>query len=161
MISKKEVEIAFFGAGCFWHVEEMFRCQPGVLNTLVGYMGGKFPNPTYDDVCSDKTGHVEVCQIEFDPSKVTYEKLLKLFWKIHDPTQLNRQGLDIGTQYKSVIFYRDNYQRLIAIDSKNNVQKKYKKDIVTEIIPEAKFYLAEEYHQKYLVKKGSKYCDIF
>lgn len=156
------MEKATFGAGCFWGVEVAFRKINGVTNTTVGYMGGNLENPTYEDVCTAKTGHVEVVQIEFDPTKISYEDLLEQFWDIHDPTQLNRQGPDIGTQYKSVIFYHDNQQKEIAENSKNKLENssKYKNPIVTEIIEAKKFYRAEEYHQQYLEKKGSSSCHL-
>jgi len=145
---------ATFGAGCFWGVEEAFSKIKGVIKTTVGYMGGKLKSPSYEDVCTDKTGHIEVIQIEYEPSIITYEKLLEIFWEIHDPTQLNRQGVDVGTQYKSVIFYHDEDQKKTAITSKNkiNASKKFKRPIVTEIKEGETFYPAEEYHQKYFQK---------
>ncbi|PNX49170.1 MAG: peptide-methionine (S)-S-oxide reductase [Thermoplasmata archaeon M9B1D] len=148
------MEKATFGAGCFWGVQKEFNKIKGVTNTTVGYMGGNLKNPTYKDVCTNKTSHIEVVQIEFDPKIVNYEKLLELFWKIHDPTQLNRQGPDIGTQYKSIIFYHNEKQKIIAEKSKEKLQKsnKFKKPIVTEIKPLDIFYKAEEYHQNYLEK---------
>ena len=148
------MEKATFGAGCFWGVQKEFNKINGILNTTVGYMGGNLKNPTYKDVCTNKTGHVEVVEIEFDPKIVNYEKLLELFWKIHDPTQFNRQDLDIGTQYKSIIFYHTEEQKIIAEKSKEKLQKsnKFKKPIVTEIKPLDIFYKAEEYHQNYLEK---------
>lgn len=149
---------ATFGAGCFWHVEEEFRKLKGVLNTAVGYMGGTMKNPSYEDVCIDKTGHAEVVQIEFNPEKISYNDLLDVFWKIHDPTQLNKQGPDIGTQYRSVIFYHNQEQKKLAIASKEKQSKK--DEIVTEITKAGKFYKAEEYHQRYLEKQGLKSCRI-
>jgi len=148
------MEKATFGAGCFWGVQKEFNKIRGVTNTKVGYMGGNIKNPTYKDVCTNNTGHIEVVQIEFDPEIVNYEKLLELFWKIHDPTQFNRQGLDIGNQYKSIIFYHNEKQKIIAEKSKVKLQKsnKFKKPIVTEIKPLDIFYKAEEYHQNYLEK---------
>ena len=148
------MEKATFGAGCFWGVQKEFNKIKGITKTTVGYMGGNLKNPTYKDVCTNKTGHVEVVEIEFDPKIVNYEKLLKLFWKIHDPTQFNRQDLDIGTQYKSIIFYHTEEQKIIAEKSKEKLQKsnKFKKPIVTEIKPLDIFYKAEEYHQNYLEK---------
>lgn len=145
---------ATFGAGCFWGVESTFQKVNGVIKTTVGYMGGTLENPSYEDVCSGDTGHTEVVQIEFDPNMIAYKKLLDIFWNIHDPTQLNRQGPDIGTQYKSIIFYHDDEQKRIAEESKNEQNKsgKYKKPIVTEIRRAEKFYKAEEYHQKYFDK---------
>jgi peptide-methionine (S)-S-oxide reductase len=150
------MEKATFGAGCFWGVEAAFQDLKGVLSTTVGYMGGDFENPTYEDVCTDKTGHAEVVQIIFDPLKILFEKLLEIFWDIHDPTQLNRQGPDKGTQYRSVIFYHSQEQKRKAEKSKVEQQKskKYKNTIVTEIAPAKKFYPAEEYHQKYLQKQS-------
>jgi len=151
-----KIEKATFGAGCFWGVEYKFSTIKGVIDTKVGYAGGKLKNPTYEDVCTDNTGHAEVVQVVFNPSVITYENLVDFFWKIHDPTQLNRQGPDIGSQYKSVIFYHNEQQKIIAKKSKEKLEnlKKYKKPIVTEIIPIKKFYPAEEYHQRYLEKKG-------
>ena len=151
---------ATFGAGCFWHVEEAFRKVKGVTSTTVGYMGGTLKNPTYEDVCSDKTGHAEVVQVEYDPSKISYGKILGVFWSIHEPTTLNRQGPDVGTQYRSVIFYHNEEQKKLALKSKESLEKsgKYKNNIVTEIRPASEFYRAEEYHQRYLEKKGLSRC---
>ena len=150
------MENATFGAGCFWHVEATFQKIKGVMSTTVGYMGGNLKNPTYEDVCTDKTGHVEVVQIIFDPLIIRYEDLLEVFWNIHDPSQLNKQGPDIGTQYKSVIFYHNEQQKKTAEKSKKVLEKskKFKKSIVTEINAASKFFPAEEYHQHYLEKKG-------
>ena len=150
------MEKATFGAGCFWGVEASFRKIPGVVETKVGYMGGSLENPTYEDVCTDKTGHAEVVQIIYDESKISYDKLLDIFWNIHDPTQLNKQGPDIGTQYRSVVFYHNEEQRKIAEKSKKDLQslKKFRKTIVTEIKKAETFYPAEEYHQQYLEKQG-------
>ncbi len=152
---------ATFGAGCFWGVEAAFQQVNGILSTKVGYMGGHLKNPTYEDVCTDKTGHVEVVHITFDPMIISYKQLLDLFWDIHDPTQLNRQGPDRGTQYRSVIFYHDQQQKKFAEKSKMRQQTsgKYKKEIVTEIIPAQEFYPAEEYHQKYFEKQGRFSCN--
>ncbi len=155
---KKTLETTTFGAGCFWSVEEAFLTVKGVVSTSVGYMGGSLKNPTYEDVCSHETGHVEVVQVVFDPAVVSYADLLTVFWNCHDPTTLNRQGPDVGTQYKSVIFYYSEEQRKEALRSKEALQKKRSKNIVTEILPASAFYPAEEYHQKYLMKKGSKVC---
>jgi peptide-methionine (S)-S-oxide reductase len=152
--------LATFAAGCFWHVEESFREIKGIVKTAVGYMGGKMKNPTYEDVCTDETGHAEVVQLEFDPSVVKYEDLLKVFWTIHDPTQKNRQGVDVGTQYRSAIFYHSGEQRKIAEKSLKEEQKRRKGKIATEITKAGTFYKAEEYHQKYLMKKGLKTCGI-
>ena len=149
------IQKATFGAGCFWGVEQAFS---KLGKTTVGYMGGEKENPTYEDVCTDQTGHVEVVQIKFDPSKVSYEKLLDLFWKIHDPTQLNRQGPDIGTQYKSIIFYHSKKQEMKALKSKKEIQNKFKDKITTQIKKASTFYKAEEYHQKYLQKHGAYVC---
>ena len=151
---------ATFGAGCFWHVEEEFRKVKGVSRTEVGYMGGKKDHPSYEDVCSDKTGHIEVVQLDYDPKTVSYQKLLEVFWKIHDPTQINRQGPDIGTQYKSVIFYHNEEQKKTAQKSKEDEQKKYASKIATEILSSTTFYRAEEYHQRYLQKRGAKNCRL-
>jgi peptide-methionine (S)-S-oxide reductase len=156
------MEKATFGAGCFWGVEAAFRKVEGVLDASVGYMGGSLENPTYKDVCTDRTGHAEVVQVEFDPDFVSYEKLLNVFWEIHDPTQVNRQGPDFGTQYRSVIFFHDEEQKRIAIDSKEQLQQsgKYRSEIVTEITPASTFYRAEEYHQRYHEKHGIDSCRI-
>jgi len=156
------MEIATFGAGCFWGIEFAFQKIKGVLKTTVGYMGGNKKNATYEDVCTDKTGHAEVVQIQFDKKIVTYEKLLDVFWDIHDPTQLNRQGPDFGTQYRSVIFFHNKDQKKLAETSKNKQEKsgKYKKPIVTDILPAKEFYKAEEYHQSYIKKHGGSSCNI-
>jgi peptide-methionine (S)-S-oxide reductase len=147
---------ATFGAGCFWGVEAAFQKITGVITIKVGYMGGHIKNPTYEDVCTDKTGHAEVVQISYDPKIISYEQLLDIFWDIHDPTQLNRQGPDRGTQYRSVIFYHDEQQKKIAEQSKQEQQASgnFNKNIVTEIVPAQDFYPAEEYHQKYFEKQG-------
>jgi peptide methionine sulfoxide reductase msrA/msrB len=151
-------ERAIFAAGCFWGVEEAFRNIKGVISTRVGYTGGKTDNPTYESVCTDKTGHAEAVEVEYDTSLVSYEELLNTFWKIHDPTTLNRQGPDIGTQYRSIIFYDNAAQKASAIASKEKLERsgKYKKAIMTEIIPAVEFYPAEEYHQKYYMKHGGQ-----
>jgi peptide-methionine (S)-S-oxide reductase len=158
VLKQQTMEKATFGAGCFWHVEEAFRKVKGVVSTAVGYIGGTKKNPTYEEVCTDTTGHAEVVQVEFDPRKVSYEELLKIFWSIHDPTTRNRQGPDVGTQYRSVIFYHNEKQRIAAEKSKKLEQQKYKKSIVTEIVSAEEFYRAEEYHQQYLEKRGLKTC---
>lgn len=155
---KQSLEKAVFGAGCFWHVEEEFRKVKGVVNTTVGFMGGKTKNPSYFKVCTGLTGYAEVCLVEYDKDEVSYKELLRVFWKIHNPTQKNRQGFDIGTQYRSVIFYFSEEQKRLALESKEKEQKKHKKKIVTEIKPAEEFYKAEEYHQRYLEKKGVKTC---
>ena len=148
--------IATFGAGCFWGVEAAFRACKGVVSTSVGYMGGHFEHPSYLDVLSRITGHAEVCQIEYDPSVVSYEALLDLFWSIHDPTSINRQGADRGEQYRSVIFYHTTAQEQIARQSKEQLERsrKYDKAIATQIQPASTYWLAEKYHQQYLEKKG-------
>ena len=145
------MEEAIFGAGCFWGVEHKFGKVKGVIETEVGYTGGETKNPTYKDVCTNKTGHAEVVKVTYNPSIVSYEDLLEIFWDIHNPTPLNRQGWDIGTQYRSAVFYKNEEQRLSAIELKEKLDKsgKYKKPIVTEIVPSAEYYKAEEYHQKY------------
>ncbi|UCE75453.1 MAG: peptide-methionine (S)-S-oxide reductase MsrA [Methanomassiliicoccales archaeon] len=156
------MEKATFGAGCFWGVEEAFRKVKGVKSTTVGYMGGTSENPTYEEVCTGKTGHAEVIQLEFDPSEVSYDKLLEVFWDIHDPTQLNRQGPDVGIQYRSEIFYHTKEQKKKAIKSRDQLQYsgKYNRNIVTQITSASEFYRAEEYHQRYLEKHGSSSCGI-
>ena len=149
------MEKATFGAGCFWGVEETFGHVKGVKSTAVGYMGGTVENPTYRDVCTDKTGHAEVVQVEYDPAQVSYEDLLKVFWECHDPTQLNRQGPDIGAQYRSVIFFQVREQEAAARAAKEALQRsgRYRRPIATEIAPATPFYRAEEYHQQYLTKR--------
>ncbi len=155
-------EKAIFAAGCFWGVEAAFRKVKGVISTRVGYIGGHFDNPTYEDVCSHKTGHAEAVEIIYDPSIISYEELLKVFWKIHDPTTLNRQGWDFGTQYRSAIFYHNDEQKAEALASKEKMEKSgiYIKKIVTEIIPATKFYEAEEYHQQYYERNKRRYLFI-
>jgi peptide-methionine (S)-S-oxide reductase len=154
------MEKATFAAGCFWGVEVEFEKTKGVVKTTVGYTGGKIKNPTYEQVCTDKTGYAEAIQIIYDPQQITYEQLLKIFWMIHDPTQKNRQGPDIGTQYRSVIFYHNEEQKQIAEHSKKQKQKELDMEIQTEIKPAEEFYPAEEYHQQYLKKQGSTSCKI-
>jgi peptide-methionine (S)-S-oxide reductase len=156
------MEKATFGAGCFWGVEAAFRQIKGVKTTAVGYMGGKLKDPTYQDVCTDRTGHAEVVQVEFDPSEVPYEELLRVFWDNHDPTTLNRQGPDTGTQYRSVVFYHTPEQQAAAKASKEALEKsgRYKRPIVTEISPAPEFWRAEDYHQQYLEKRGLAHCHI-
>jgi peptide-methionine (S)-S-oxide reductase len=153
---------ALFGAGCFWGVEAAFRQVEGVLATAVGYSGGRLENPTYENVCSGRTGHAEVVEVEYDPSKVSYDKLLDVFWENHDPTTLNRQGPDVGEQYRSAIFTLAPEQEAAARASKERLEKsgRYKRPIVTEITPASKFYRAEEYHQRYLEKHGLAHCRI-
>lgn len=156
------MEKATFGAGCFWGVEESFRQLPGVAETEVGYLGGHTNNPSYKDVCSDDTGHAEVVQVTYDPAKISYEQLLDAFWSAHDPTTLNRQGPDVGTQYRSAIFFHSPEQERVARASKEKVQAsgKFRRPVVTEITPASTFYRAEEYHQKYLAKRGVSHCHI-
>lgn len=151
---------ATFAAGCFWGVEAAFQKINGVVDTKVGYTGGNTKNPTYEQVCTDKTGHAEAIQLTYDPREITYEKLLEIFWDIHDPTLLNRQGPDVGSQYRSAIFYHNEEQREIAEKSRAKQQQKYDKKIATKISPAAEFYLAEEYHQKYFEKNKSASCRI-
>ena len=147
---------ATFGAGCFWHVEDLLNKTKGVRSTAVGYIGGQLPNPTYEEVCTDKTGHAEAVEVEFDPDEITYDELLNVFWNNHNPTTLNRQGPDIGNQYRSAIFYHDEEQKEIAEKSKQILEQsgKHENPVVTEIVPAPTFYTAEEYHQKYFKKHG-------
>jgi peptide-methionine (S)-S-oxide reductase len=151
---------AAFAGGCFWHVESDFRDIKGVVDTAVGYEGGTFPNPKYEDTHDGKTGHAETVELTYDPSVITYEELLDHFWEMIDPTSLNRQGPDKGSQYRSAIFYFDEEQRKAAEESKERLGKsgKYSKPIVTEIVPASKFWRAEEYHQRYFEKHGLKQC---
>ena len=153
---------ATFGAGCFWGVEAAFRQLPGVVSTAVGYLGGTLPNPTYRDVCSGRTGHAEVVEVEYDPSRVTYDDLLAVFWENHDPTTLNRQGPDVGTQYRSAVFFHTPEQEAAARASKEQRERsgKYRRPIVTDITPATKFYRPEEYHQQYLDKRGLAHCSL-
>ncbi len=153
---------ATFAAGCFWGVEATFRQLPGVSSTLVGYTGGSLENPTYKDVCTDTTGHAEAVEVEYDPAKLSYDKLLEVFWENHDPTQLNRQGPDFGKQYRSAIFFHDAEQEAAAKASKEALEKSrhYSKPIMTQIVPAVKFYEAEDYHQQYLEKRGLASCHI-
>ncbi len=145
--------VATFGAGCFWGIQDAFRQLPGVTRTTVGYAGGSVANPTYKQVCSGTTGHAEVVQLEFDPTQINYDQLLTIFWSIHDPTTMNRQGPDVGSQYRSLILYYDAEQEAIAKASLEQLQTRIRKQIVTEIKPAGPFYRAEEYHQCYLQKK--------
>ena len=156
------MEKATFGAGCFWHVEEAFCRLKGVTSTAVGYMGGGVENPSYGDVHTGETGHAEVVQVEYETSQISYEALLEVFWRNHNPTTRNRQGPDVGTQYRSVIFYHDEKQEALAKASKEKLEKsgKYKRPIVTEITPASTFWRAEEYHQKYLEKHGLSSCNF-
>jgi peptide-methionine (S)-S-oxide reductase len=162
-LNTKKLQLAIFAAGCFWGVEAAFRRIEGVKSTAVGYTGGWFNNPTYRDVCTDKTGHAEAVQIQFDPNEVSYEDLLEVFWSIHNPTTKNRQGPDIGSQYRSMIAYHTTEQQLAAKKSKEDLQSSGKlngRRIVTEIVPASTFYKAEEYHQKYYQKRGGGSCYI-
>ncbi len=153
---------ATFAAGCFWGIEATFRQVEGVLSTAVGYTGGTLENPSYRAVCTDTTGHAEAVDVEYDPSKVTFERLLDIFWENHDPTTLNRQGPDFGSQYRSAIFYHDDAQESAARESRErrNASGRYPRPIVTEITPASTFYRAEEYHQQYLEKRGLAHCRI-
>jgi len=153
---------ATFAAGCFWGVEETFRHIPGVLSTAVGYTGGQTKNPTYKEVCTDKTGHAEAIEIEFDPAKVSYPQLLDVFFKNHNPTTLNRQGPDVGTQYRSAVFFHNAEQEAEARKAIADLekQKAFPRPIVTQVVPAVDFYRAEEYHQKYLEKQGLRSCHI-
>ncbi len=155
-----KTEKATFAAGCFWGVEEAFRALPGVVETRVGYTGGHSKNPTYKEVCTDTTGHAEAVEVTFDPSKTSYEKLLEKFWEIHDPTTLNRQGPDVGSQYRSAIFYQHEDQKKLAEISKVGKRGEHKNPIVTEITQATEFYPAEDYHQKYILKGGSSACHV-
>jgi peptide-methionine (S)-S-oxide reductase len=155
-------EIATFGAGCFWGIEAAFRRVPGVLDAAVGYSGGRKENPSYQDVCTDTTGHAEVVQVTFDPAKLSYEQLLDVFWTIHDPTQVNRQGPDYGKQYRTAIFFHSPEQEAAAKKSKQALEAsgKLRRPVATEITPAAPFWRAEEYHQRYLEKRGAASCHI-
>jgi len=160
MVSEKNYETATFGAGCFWGIEETFRRVPGVVETAVGFMGGTLANPTYEDVCTGRTGHTEVVQVTYDPERVSYRDLLNVFWNAHDPTTLNRQGPDIGTQYRSVIFYHTPEQEAAARESKEEMgrSKRFRRPIVTAIQPAREFWRAVEYHQQYFAKRGGGHC---
>ena len=157
---ENNLQMATFAAGCFWGVEEAFTKTKGVKSTRVGYIGGDLRNPTYEDVCTDRTGHAEALQLKYDPKEISYEELLDLFWSIHNPTTKNRQGPDIGSQYRSIIFYHTPEQESIAKKSKQELDasKKFQNKIVTEIVPAATFYQAEDYHQKYYQKIGGGSC---
>jgi peptide-methionine (S)-S-oxide reductase len=167
LLKNPEVEMktktVYFGAGCFWHVQHEFDKVVGVIQTEVGYMGGdekSFPDPSYKEVSSHKTGYAEVVKVVFGPEKISYEKLLNVFWNLHDPTTLNQQGRDVGNQYRSAVFYSDDKQRKLAEESKKKMQKKYDKKIVTEIVRAKTFFRAEEYHQKYFEKNKVFACGI-
>jgi len=153
---------ATFGAGCFWGVEEAFRRMPGVLDTAVGYAGGAVENPTYQQVCTDRTGHAEVVRVEYDPEKISYAQLLEAFWKLHDPTTLNRQGPDVGSQYRSVVFAHDEGQAREAEEMKRRLDESgsFPRPIVTEIATAGPFWRAEDYHQRYVQKHGGAGCHI-
>ena len=153
---------ATFAAGCFWGVEARFAQLPGVTATAVGYEGGTMPNPTYKDVCTDRTGHAEAVEIDYDPAKISYEQLLDAFFSLHDPTQLNRQGPDWGTQYRSVVFYHTPEQEAAAKAAieRLTAEKRFSKPIATQVVPATTFWRAEEYHQKYLEKRGAASCHI-
>jgi peptide-methionine (S)-S-oxide reductase len=156
------MEKAIFAAGCFWGVEAAFRAVPGVLATTVGYTGGSFPDPTYKDVCSGRTGHAEAVEVEFDPARVSYPDLLRVFWENHDPTTLNRQGPDVGSQNRSAIFYLTPEQKAAALAAKEELERSgvHRRPIVTEITAAVPFYRAEDYHQQYLEKRGQATCRI-
>jgi peptide-methionine (S)-S-oxide reductase len=153
-------QTATFAAGCFWGVEDAFRRIPGVLNAVSGYIGGRVENPTYRQVCSHRTGHAEAVEVTFDPQKVDYDTLLSAFWQIHDPTQLNRQGPDVGDQYRSAIFTHGPEQERAAIASREREQRNHVQPIVTQVLPAPRFWPAEEYHQRYFEKNGEGACHI-
>jgi peptide-methionine (S)-S-oxide reductase len=153
-------EKATFAAGCFWQVEADFRRVEGVTRTTAGYTGGTLDQPSYEDVCTDRTGHAEAVLVEFDPDRVSYDELLQVFWKSHDPTQLNRQGPDVGSQYRSAIFVHDEAQERAARESKEEAQGRLDRPVVTEIVPGAEFWPAEDYHQRYLEKRGLASCTL-
>ena len=158
-MNENSLEIATFAAGCFWGVEDEFMKVRGVKSTRVGYTGGNLTNPTYEDVCTDRTGHAEAIQLKYDPKEISYEELLELFWSLHNPTTINRQGPDIGTQYRSSIFFHTPEQEKIARRVKQELDgSKFQNKIVTEIVPASIFYPAEEYHQKYYQKIGGGSC---
>jgi len=161
-MEKATLERATFGAGCFWGVEAAFRQIKGVISTSVGYSGGSYKNPSYRDVCTGRTGHAEVVEVVYDPSRVSYEDMLKVFWENHNPTTLNRQGPDVGTQYRSAIFFHSPEQQTAAIASKEKLDGsgRYGRPIVTQIEPASEFYVAEDYHQQYLEKRGLSTCHI-
>lgn len=155
------IEIAVLGGGCFWCMEAVFERLPGVISVTSGFAGGHTPNPTYEQVCTETTGHAEVTKIEFDPAKISYAKLLEVFWQAHDPTTLNRQGADVGTSYRSIILYRSEAQKEIAEKSKAEAQKNFKHPIVTEIVPYTTFFKAEEYHQEFYDQNPNYgYCQV-
>ncbi|HEU6448661.1 MAG TPA: peptide-methionine (S)-S-oxide reductase MsrA [Verrucomicrobiae bacterium] len=160
-MNSNQTEIAVFGGGCFWCMEAVFERLPGVKSVTSGYAGGHTENPTYKQVCSGETGHAEVTRIEFDPAKISYAQLLEVFWQAHDPTTLNRQGADEGTQYRSIILYCNDQQKAEAEKSKAEAQKNFHHPIVTEIVPLKKFYPAEDYHQQYYDENSqAPYCQV-
>ncbi len=160
-MNTNKTELADLGGGCFWCMEAVFERLPGVISVTSGFAGGTTENPTYQEVCTETTGHAEVTEIEFDPAKISYDKLLEVFWQAHDPTTLNRQGADEGTSYRSIILYRDKKQQLLAEKSKLEAQKDFHHPIVTEIVPLKKFYKAEDYHQEYYDKNPNQgYCQV-
>jgi peptide-methionine (S)-S-oxide reductase len=161
-MTQEHIATATFAAGCFWGVEATFRQVPGVVSTAVGYTGGTTAHPTYEDVCTGRTGHAEAVEVVYDPARVSYEDLLTVFWNNHNPTTLNRQGPDIGTQYRSAIFYHTPEQEAAARASKETLEQsgKFRKQIVTEIVPAVPFYRAEEYHQQYFEKRGISHCSF-
>lgn len=157
-MNKQNTALATFAAGCFWGVEETFRVLKGIVKTTVGYTGGNIKNSSYEQVCTDTTGHAEAVQVEYNPQQISYHNLLNVFWSCHDPSTMNRQGPDVGTQYRSAIFYHSEEQKNQAEESKKVLQKKVGKTIVTGIVPATTFYNAEEYHQHYLEKRGVNVC---
>jgi len=158
-MQNEKTELATVGGGCFWCTEALFQMLPGVKSVVSGYSGGQVENPTYEQVCSGKTGHAEVIQVAFDPAKVSYEKIIETFWEAHDPTTLNRQGNDVGTQYRSIILYNSDAQKAVAEKSKAEAQKKFPSPIVTEIVPLKTFYVGEDYHQNYYRSNPNQsYC---
>ena len=160
-MNANKTEIADFGGGCFWCMEAVFERLPGVISVTSGFAGGTTENPTYQQVCTETTGHAEVTEIEFDPAKISYGKLLEVFWQAHDPTTLNRQGADVGTSYRSIILHRNEKQKLEAEKSKLEAQKDFKHPIVTEIVPLKRFYKAEDYHQEYYDNNSNaSYCQV-
>jgi peptide-methionine (S)-S-oxide reductase len=160
-MNTKKTEIADFGGGCFWCMEAVFERLPGVVSVTSGFAGGTTENPTYEQVCTETTGHAEVTEIEFDPAKISYAKLLEVFWQAHDPTTLNRQGADVGTSYRSIILYRDEKQKLFAEKSKLAAQENFSSPIVTQIVPLKKFYKAEDYHHQYYDNNtNAPYCQV-
>ena len=156
------MEKATFAAGCFWGVEEVFHRTKGVVSTTVGYTGGSLPNPTYERVCTDRSGHAEAVEVIYDPAQVSYQDLLNVFWENHDPTTRNRQGPDLGTQYRSAVFYHTPQQQALALATKELLERsgRYRRPIVTEVVPAGPFYRAEEYHQRYLEKHGGSHCSL-